>query len=225
MGRPWSEERIRRELDALLPGHDAWPSYTEFRAAGRRELWEALARHGGPARFAEEYGLPYAFKRHAWSDAQVRERLRAALRGSDVPMWPSPRWLAAHGGMRLVSAINRSGGATRWARELGVPLRRRQPWTPQRIDTALTAFVQGRRTWPSRREFEQAGLGGLYAAIRHGRGAPSARQPLTACRCSARAGTGRPGHDAPDPRDALRAPPSSARQLVGAQRGQQDDPM
>jgi len=173
VGRPWSEQLIRRELEAFLPGHDVWPGYPEFRAAGRRELWEAIARHGGPAPWAEEYGLPYAPRRHAWSDAQVRERLRAALRGSDAPAWPSQRWLAARGGMRLVSAMSRTGGATRWARELGVPPRRRQPWTPRRVDAALAALLQGRRTWPSRREFERARLGGLYAAIRHGEGHPA----------------------------------------------------
>ena len=174
MGRPWSEQRIRRELDALLPGHDAWPSYPQFRAAGRRELWEAIARHGGPAPWAKEYGLPYAPNRRAPTDAEVRARLRAALQGSDVPAWPSRRWLAARGGSRLVAAVDRTGGPGRWAAELGLPSREaRRAWTPDAIAAALEPLLASRRTWPSRREFEQAALGGLYAAIRHGDGHPA----------------------------------------------------
>jgi hypothetical protein len=171
--RPWTEDRIRRELEAFLPGRDSWPSYPEFRAAGRRGLWQAIARRGGPARFAEEYGLAYSpGRRPVPTDAEVRARLRAVLRGSDVALWPSREWLAEHGGVTLVNAMIRTGGATRWAHEFGVPLQRPRlsPWTPEAIARALEPLLAGRRTWPSRREFEAAGLGSLYDAITRSQG-------------------------------------------------------
>jgi hypothetical protein len=43
-----------------------------------------MAKRGGPERFAEEYGPPYTRNDRSVSDAQIRERLRAAFRGSDL---------------------------------------------------------------------------------------------------------------------------------------------
>jgi hypothetical protein len=166
VGRPWTEERIRRELEAFLPAHDAWPSYRQFRAAGHRGLWEAIARRDGPVRFADEYGLPCTPSPYAVTDDQVRARLRAALRASDVTEWPSRQWLAARGGRGLLRAVERTGGADRWAAELGLPLRPgRGPWTAASIEQALEPLLVGRRTWPNRRELAAAGRRGLYDAI------------------------------------------------------------
>jgi hypothetical protein len=165
--RRWTEDGIRRELEAFLPGFDVFPPYPAFRSSGRRGLWQAMAKHGGPERFAEEYGLPYRRKAHAIGDAEIRARVRAALRGSDVSCWPSREWLIARGGSELVAAIDRSGGPRRWAGELGVPLRhlRGQRWTSELIAVAIEPLLDGRSTWPSRLAFERAGLSGLWFAI------------------------------------------------------------
>jgi len=74
----------------------------------------------------------------------------------------------AHAGPEFVAAIERSGGASRWAPELGLLFRHRHGhrWTPETIAAALKPLLTGRCTWPCRREFEEAGLGGLYGAIR-----------------------------------------------------------
>jgi hypothetical protein len=167
VSRRWTDDSIRRELEAFLPGWDVWPSYTAFRSTGRRGLWQAIVHRGGPVRFAEEYGLPYTRNGRVFSDAEIRARLRATLRGSDLAAWPSRSWLKARAGADLVSAIDRAGGAARWARQLGIPLLHRpgHRWTPETAAAALDALLAVRRTWPSRREFEAAGLGGLYHAI------------------------------------------------------------
>jgi hypothetical protein len=172
MGRRWTEESIRRELEAFLPGFDAWPPYPVFRASGRRGLWQAIVQRGGPERFAEEYGLPYTRNDRALGDAEIRARLRATLRGSDLVCWPSRQWLAQRAGTELVAAIDRNGGGRRWAEELGLPVRhlRGQRWTPELIASALEPLLAGRSTWPSRLEFERAGLSGLWFAIHHGEG-------------------------------------------------------
>jgi hypothetical protein len=143
-----------------------------FRATGRRGLWQAMAKRGGPERFAEEYGLPYSRNDRAIGEAETRERRRAALRGSDLPCWPPRRWLIERGGWEPVAAIDRSGGAERWAEALGVPLRqlRGQRWTPELMAAAVEPLLEGRSAWPSRLQFERAGLGGLWFAIHHGEG-------------------------------------------------------
>ena len=69
---------------------------------------------------------------------------------------------------------------------------------------ALEPLLAGRRTWPSRREFEQAGLGGMYQAIRHGEDHP-ALAAATGWRCSARGVTARRRVDAPELKRGCRA--------------------
>jgi hypothetical protein len=58
VSRRWTEDSIRRELEAFVPAFEVWPSYTVFRATGRRGLWQAIAKRGGPERLAQDYGLP-----------------------------------------------------------------------------------------------------------------------------------------------------------------------
>jgi hypothetical protein len=172
VSRRWTEDNIRRELEAFLPGFETFPPYPVFRASGRRGLWQAMAKRGGPERFAEDYGLPYMRNDRGVSDAEIREQLRAVLRGSDLPCWPSRRWLTERAGGELVAAIDRSGGSRRWADELGIPLRhlRGQRWTPDMVAAAVEPLLDGRSTWPSRLVFERRGLSGLSFAIHHGEG-------------------------------------------------------
>jgi hypothetical protein len=145
-----------------------------------------MATRGGPERFAEEYGLPYTRNSRAISEAEIRARLRAALRGGDVPCWPSRQWLSECASPELVAAIDRSGGPRRWADELGIPFRhlRGQRWTPDTVAAALEPLIAGRSTWPSRLQFERAGLSGLWSAIHHAEGhvAMAARYGLTLTR-------------------------------------------
>src|SRR5919205_2226360 len=80
--RHWSEERIRRELEAFLPDHDTFPTYTQFRTSGRRGLWQAMQHYGGPARFADDYGLPLARQPRGLTETEIRNNLRDLLRAS-----------------------------------------------------------------------------------------------------------------------------------------------
>jgi hypothetical protein len=76
--------------------------------------------------------------------------------------WPSRRWLTERAGSERVLAIWRSGGPGRWAAELGLPLRhlRGQRWTAEMAADALEPLLAGRSAWPSRLQFERAGLSG-----------------------------------------------------------------
>jgi cell filamentation protein, protein adenylyltransferase len=58
-GRPasWDETRIERELQDYLGGHSTWPSWDEFRASGRADLYSAASRNGGIARWRRILGM------------------------------------------------------------------------------------------------------------------------------------------------------------------------
>jgi hypothetical protein len=109
-----------------------------------------MAKRGGPERFAEEYGPPYRRNDRAVGDAESRTRLRAALPGSDLPCWPSRKWLIEQGDHDLVAAIDRSGGPRRWASELGLPIchLRGQRWTPDLMAATIEPLLAGRSHWP-----------------------------------------------------------------------------
>lgn len=119
-----------------------------FRATGRRGLWRAIAKRGGPEHFAQEYGLPDTRNGHGLTDAEIRTRLRAALRGSNLTVWPAKNWLKARAGAEVVSAIKRSGGPERWASELGLPRghARGQRWSDETVALTLERLLAGRRT-------------------------------------------------------------------------------
>ncbi|MGA8746449.1 MAG: recombinase family protein [Solirubrobacterales bacterium] len=55
--RPWSEERIERELAEFLAGRGAFPTENEFKDAGRRPLFTAMHGHGGLAYWRERVGV------------------------------------------------------------------------------------------------------------------------------------------------------------------------
>jgi Fic family protein len=55
--RRWPDERIREELRAFTQGRSDFPSSQEFRDGGKGALYEAIVRHGGSDRWADELGL------------------------------------------------------------------------------------------------------------------------------------------------------------------------
>ncbi|HTW13192.1 MAG TPA: Fic family protein [Solirubrobacteraceae bacterium] len=53
----WTEHAIEHELRAWLDGRSSWPTYQEFIAAGKRDLYAAASRNGGTARWRRIMGL------------------------------------------------------------------------------------------------------------------------------------------------------------------------
>ena len=54
--RMWTSERIRTELSAFCDELGGWPRASEFKEAGRGDLYLAASRYGGIDRWAEELG-------------------------------------------------------------------------------------------------------------------------------------------------------------------------
>lgn len=59
----WTDARIEHELDVFLAGRQEWPRYGEFVAAGRKNLYQAVLRHGGTDFWAQRLGVRPA-RRH-----------------------------------------------------------------------------------------------------------------------------------------------------------------
>ena len=168
----WSDERIRDELHRFLADRFEWPTYREFQRNGFRQLRDAVTRAGGAERWAQELGL--RFVRHppgytpVWTEERIRNDLQSYLTRRSI--WPSREEFERDGLTALRNAVNRTGGADRWASEFGLPRQNRlsgvrRGWTTDLIEAELSELIGDSPMWPTRREFDRAGLAGLASAI------------------------------------------------------------
>lgn len=105
-----------------------------------------------------------------WDEQAIRAGLKEFLQGWEI--WPTCEEFAVGGAKGLREAVTRIHGAEWWAKEMGLPGGERPPggvrrWTDEAIRATLTNFFGDRRTWPTNREFDSAGLHGLREALRH----------------------------------------------------------
>jgi hypothetical protein len=172
----WPESRIRRELRIYLEGQSEWPGWRTFVRDGKGVLRDAIKWTGGAERWAAELGVHLPGSRRAverWSLVRMRDEV--ARLTTNRPDWPTRPEFRAAGLDRLYQAILRAGVREQLADELELrlpPGRKiiKGHWTDPVIERTLDRFVAGRTTWPCRREFIEAGLGGLeHALYRSGR--------------------------------------------------------
>ena len=168
----WSDERIRDELRPFLEGRAEWPSYRDFQRAGLKALRDNVTRRGGARRWAREMRVAYVQRRPGyvpiWTEEGIRSDLRAYL--ARRREWPSREEFERDGRTALRNAINRTGGPDRWAQEFGLQRRDRlsgvrRGWTRELIEAELRKLIGDGRTWPTQREFDDAGLDSLRTAI------------------------------------------------------------
>jgi hypothetical protein len=55
--RRWTPNRIRHELELFCADRSVWPTASEFKAAGRGDLYVAASRYGGIPHWANELGI------------------------------------------------------------------------------------------------------------------------------------------------------------------------
>ncbi len=167
----WSEERIRRELPAYLERHEGFPTATQFHADGQWQLQRAIARFGGPERWAREFGRELHWRQRAridWTEERIADALLKL--SADSGVMPTRRQMRASGLQGLARAVGQASGRAAWANRLGLrlPPRTMQPqgrWTEEAVERALREFLRGRTVYPMRREFKAAGLDHVYLAI------------------------------------------------------------
>jgi hypothetical protein len=171
-GRPMSDDEIRSALARFLKGQTRWPTYREFERAGLKAVRDRVTQRGGARHWAHQLGVAYIERPPGyapiWTEERIRKQLRTYLAGTEE--WPSRKQFEADGEKPLRDAVNRTGGADRWAAEFGLPRSTRlsgirRGWTPDRIDAHLRELIGDSRRWPSRDEFYAAGLGGMLGSI------------------------------------------------------------
>ena len=174
--RPWSRTRLMRELRAFIGTRSQWPPVEVFLDAGRFRLHEQVVLQGGERWWAGQLGLrmrPNHPPRWSWDDDRIRGALRAYLAGKTT--WPTRRQFEADGLRAVRVAINRHGGVDRWIDEFGLPRQHRLKgqtgyWTEQRIRDRLATICNGRTIFPTRMDFQRAGLSGMVYAMQRDRG-------------------------------------------------------
>jgi hypothetical protein len=168
----WIENRVREELGRFLRNESEWPSYREFQRAGRKVLRDNVTRYGGARWWAQQMGVRYVERRPGyppvWTEQRIRRDLSDYLSGRG--QWPSRGQFERDGRTALRNAINRTGGPDRWAAEFGVARTDRlsgvrRGWTQEAIEAELRKLIGRDTVWPSRREFEQAGLYSMLISI------------------------------------------------------------
>jgi DNA invertase Pin-like site-specific DNA recombinase len=177
--RRWPEHQVRAALEPFLASRGNWPTFPEFQAAGLGLVHRQIELRGGVRLWARHYGLlrePLPNRLGAWSDDRIRRELKQFLVGRSD--WPTKYEFDAAGKVTLRRVLDGFGGQERWAGEFGVRIprqrRRLHSWTEEQIEAELRRFTVGAERWPTRREFEEAGLRSLYNAVM----CRGARQPL-----------------------------------------------
>jgi hypothetical protein len=110
--------------------------------------------------------------RRRWTEESIRAALSPLLK--DRTTWPTYDEFISAGAKGLRDAVARIHGAEWWASEMSVAGGDRRQggvrrWSDATIRVALTDFLGDRSAWPTHREFQRAGHGGLYEVLRfHG---------------------------------------------------------
>lgn len=104
--RRWTNDRIRSALEQFCDGRDAWPSASEFKAAGHSDLYVAASRYGGISFWTNELG----FSRPARAAAPTPEPITTPKREPRRRWRPRIGWAA--GAVAFAAALFAAGGAS-----------------------------------------------------------------------------------------------------------------
>jgi len=109
-------------------------------------------------------------RRTRWNEARVAREFEAWFAERNFDRWPTYRTFVRDGHKRLYTAILDSGGAERWAAELGVPHTPHKTGGGLSYDETLAALRQLLRThhptrFPTLAWLERHGPSGLAAAV------------------------------------------------------------
>jgi DNA invertase Pin-like site-specific DNA recombinase len=190
--RQWSAARLEKELRQFLAGRSEWPTYREFADSGRARLFAQVLGYGGPYFWGHKLGVRVPPRCVPWNPRRVRAALAPFLKHR--PFWPGEREFAEAGMTTAYCAAKQHGGIRFWAEEFGFSFgkSRKLKWPEERIAKELGEFTEGRRDFPRRSEFYEAGLRPLYEAICKRGGIGYWTERLGLVRLGGR-GTGSPG--------------------------------
>jgi DNA invertase Pin-like site-specific DNA recombinase len=167
----YTEERVGTELRDYLADRSSWPTVKQFTADHRSKLRLAVGWYGGQERWAKEMGVVLGRaqkKRQRWSYDRLKDEVAQFTAGR--VQWPSQVEFRTAGLQSVYDTIAKYGVRERLAAELGLYLPagivgNNPRWNEAAVRATLDPFLEGRRTWPSVREFKTAGLSALRQSI------------------------------------------------------------
>jgi DNA invertase Pin-like site-specific DNA recombinase len=162
----WDQRRsvVRDALDMIVVERGASPVI--------ERAWVFRKGRGPALMKGETLDFPRWQKRAArfhehrlWKEERIEGELREFFLGRD-PRWPNYLEFAKAGRGRLHAQVLEWGGPYYWGQRLGLEV----PagvirWSQPKIRGALRPLLEDRENWPSKREFLEAGLGALHAAV------------------------------------------------------------
>lgn len=165
----YAPRALQRQLENFLACDDEWPAYRQWVTRRAKKLYERALKWGSPQQWAEHLGLAVISR----SERTARERhhrvetqLRLLFRTHRWEYMPSRSTLHAVGDRQFTRDLVDSGGIYFWSVQLHVPIRSTGVLRlQQQTEYELRKFLGQRTQWPSRQEFEAAGLAGLLQAI------------------------------------------------------------
>lgn len=165
----YSPRGLQLQLENFLACEDDWPAYRHWVTRGAKKLYERALKWGSSDQWAEHLGLA-VISRSERADRERRHRvdtqLRRLFRTHRWEYMPSRSTLRVVGGRQFTRELVDSGGINYWSAQLHVPIRSTGVVrVQQRTEYELRKFLGQRTQWPSRREFEAAGLASLLQAI------------------------------------------------------------
>lgn len=162
--RSWPRERLRKELGAFFAERTVWPHYLEFADAGKARLHAQTMAWGGPHFWGAKLEVKVPRRIERWNEIRLRGALAPFLEGREA--WPQLPEFEAAGMMAVYRAVRSGGGTEHWAEEFGLSCKtKRKLWSKERIEPLLIAFLDGRDSLPSMKEFGEAGNARLYSAL------------------------------------------------------------
>jgi hypothetical protein len=161
--------RLERDFENFLALEDEWPAYRHWETTGKKKLYERALKQASSEQWAEHLGLGLLSRSQRTArerEGRVERELRSLFCHHRWEQMPSRETLEELGGAKLGWEMEVSGGIGHWAQKLGVPIPSKGiARTQERTEVELRAFLQGRSTWPAKREFELAGKESLLQAV------------------------------------------------------------
>jgi DNA invertase Pin-like site-specific DNA recombinase len=160
---------IEGHLDCIFIDPGPTPVVRRARVCRRGQGPTDLPRRGSPIGEVRSFDPGECISRplrrpDRWSPRKIETELRS-WRGS-AEDWPNYVEFLTRGHARLHHQVLGYGGVCYWAKRLGWSLPPRTTrWDEETIRDGLRPIVAGREKWPSKREFEAMGLGGLRRAV------------------------------------------------------------
>jgi molybdenum-dependent DNA-binding transcriptional regulator ModE len=148
----WNDfENLKRELLAAMKEND-WqviPIQPKFVSAGRADIVNAITKHGGIYKVAEQLGISVETDEKPngyWTLEVTISELQEFITEHQLGSFPTKTELETHDRHDLINAIHRNGGTYRMATLLGLTPKNKPPdyWTAENLIAEINAYMENK---------------------------------------------------------------------------------